>query len=90
MMQWNGDMGVWGYILTGTSFLLFCGVVITGIVLLVRATGSSGQRGGQLPPSRRPEDLLAERFARGEIDEAEYRSRIAVLEGRAGPLNVGS
>ncbi|MHA7278017.1 SHOCT domain-containing protein [Arthrobacter sp. Hz1] len=85
MMYWNGDMGVWGYILMGISFLLFWGAVITGIVLLLRSTGNSGQRGAQLPPPRMSEDLLADRFARGEIDETEYRSRIAVLEGRAGP-----
>ncbi len=38
--------------------------------------------------SRRPgrgggEFVLAERYARGEIDEAEYRSRRATLRGRA-------
>ncbi|MEV7960483.1 SHOCT domain-containing protein, partial [Streptomyces sp. NPDC088141] len=29
--------------------------------------------------SRRAEDLLAERFARGEIDEDEYERRLTVL-----------
>ncbi|MFZ4247511.1 SHOCT domain-containing protein [Streptomyces griseoincarnatus] len=35
-------------------------------------------------PDRRPpaaEQVLAERFARGEIDEDEYRRRAAVLRG---------
>ncbi|MEW2558755.1 SHOCT domain-containing protein [Streptomyces griseorubiginosus] len=31
-----------------------------------------------VPPS--PEQLLAERFARGEIDEEEYRRRMSVLD----------
>ena len=30
-----------------------------------------------------PEQILAERFARGEIDEGEYRARLAVLRGPA-------
>jgi putative membrane protein len=30
---------------------------------------------------RDPKEILQERFARGEIDEAEYRSRLNVLEG---------
>lgn len=30
-----------------------------------------------------PEQILAERFARGEIDEGEYRGRLAVLRGSA-------
>ncbi|MEU6537714.1 SHOCT domain-containing protein [Streptomyces sp. NPDC047000] len=32
-----------------------------------------------------PEQLLAERFARGEIDEDEYRRRLAVLRDAGGP-----
>jgi putative membrane protein len=48
--------------------------VIVGIVLLVRYFGRSGQ-----PPTaaHTPEQLLAERFARGEIDESEYQARLA-------------
>lgn len=90
MMYWNGDMGLWGYILMGSTFVLFWGAVITGIVLFSRSVGDSVGRSGQLPVSRTAEDVLAERFAAGEIDEAEYRSRIAVLQGWVGPLNVGS
>jgi len=81
-MYWNGDMGQWGYALMGISFLLFWGAVITGVALLWRSS-NSGQRGGQPPHPRVAEDLLAERFARGEIDESEYRSRVAVLKGHA-------
>jgi hypothetical protein len=33
------------------------------------------------PAATPPERLLAERFARGEIDEEEYRRRLAVLRG---------
>jgi putative membrane protein len=36
-----------------------------------------------LPPA--PEQVLAERFARGEIDEDEYRRRLGVLRETAGP-----
>ena len=42
--------------------------------------GSSGASGGlprYEPP--RPEDVLAGRFARGEVDEDEYRQRITLL-----------
>jgi uncharacterized membrane protein len=37
-------------------------------------------------PGGRPstEDLLAQRFARGEIDEAEYRQRLRILAEPAG------
>jgi uncharacterized membrane protein len=36
--------------------------------------------------NRDPEELLASRFARGEIDEAEYARRLAVL--RDGPIEL--
>ena len=46
MMVWDGNMGVWGYILMVASFVLFWGAIITAIVLFGRSTG-----GGQ-PPLR--------------------------------------
>jgi putative membrane protein len=71
-----------GYTLGTISMVLFWGAVIAGIVLLVRHLGSSGQQ-TPAPPSlpATPEQLLAGRFARGEIDEQEYRQRLAVLQG---------
>lgn len=81
MMFWYGNgMGGWGYGLMALSMLAFWGLVILVIVALVQYLA----RGAQ-PPSahaaRRPmpEELLAERFARGEIDEQEYRRRLDML-----------
>jgi len=60
---------------------LFWGAVIVGIILLVRHFGRGGQQTPSPPPSQlaSPEQLLAERFARGEIDEEEYRRRMTVV-----------
>jgi putative membrane protein len=38
------------------------------------------QEAGGADRRRDPVEILQERFARGEIDEAEYRSRLNVLE----------
>ncbi|MGO8937378.1 MAG: SHOCT domain-containing protein [Mycobacterium sp.] len=61
--------------------VLFWVAMITAIVLAARyLVGSGGTVGG--PPRYeppRPEDVLAGRFARDEIDEDEYRRRIALL-----------
>ena len=92
MMYWDGNMGVWGYILMGVSFVLFWGAIITGIILFARAMGAGGRRyeggapGAGVPPGAGvAENLLAERFARGEIDENEYTARLTVLRrGRGG------
>ena len=39
--------------------------------------GTVGNRTAGMRPT--PEELLAERFARGEIDEQEYRTRLDTL-----------
>jgi putative membrane protein len=89
MMYWYGSgMSGWGYALMTISMVLFWGAVIAGIVALVRYAGRSGQQGAapSAPPPA-PERLLAERFARGEIDEEEYRRRLAALRGAGHAAN---
>ncbi|WP_200951909.1 hypothetical protein [Arthrobacter sp. Soil736] len=80
MMYWDGNMGVWGYILMGVSFVLFWGAIITAIILFARSMGAGSRRyeGGGTGPGV-AENLLAERFARGEIDESEYTARLTTL-----------
>ena len=56
-------------------FLVLIALIIAAIVLLVRHFVSRPQGAGSA------ENLLADRFARGEIDEAEYHTRRAVLRG---------
>lgn len=54
--------------------LFFIGVWVFVIVTLRRRWACGGGRGG--------ESVLAERYARGEIDEGEYRQRREVLRSR--------
>ncbi len=42
-MYWGNGMGGWGMVLMTVSSLLFWGLVIAGIVALVRYAGRSGQ-----------------------------------------------
>ena len=88
-MYWYGSgMSGWGYALMTVSMVLFWAAVIFGIVALVRYFGRGGQQdttAPSQPPS--PERLVAERFARGEIDEEEYQRRLAALQA-AGQAQV--
>lgn len=87
MMYWGGNMGVWGYVLMGLSFVLFWGAIITAVILFARTMGAGGRRyeGSSAGPSPSvAENLLAERFARGEIDESEYTARLTVLRRARG------
>ncbi|MEV6165671.1 SHOCT domain-containing protein [Streptomyces sp. NPDC052052] len=88
MIWYNGGWGWGGWFFMTMFMVLFWALVIAGIVALVRylSTSHHDRRPGQSPSSGEPrwgssraEDLLAERFARGEIDEDEYRRRLALL-----------
>ena len=86
MMYWGYGMNGWGYLTMALSTVAFWGVLITGIVLLVRYLGS-GYRSRRPPTTVEPQQILVERFARGEIDEQEYHSRLATLRGTGHPTD---
>lgn len=80
MMYWYGSgMNGWGYALMTISMILFWGLIIT----LAIVVGRRLLREERLPsgPST-PENVLAMRLARGEIDEDEYERRMATLRAR--------
>ena len=78
MMDWNGGWGWGNWLAMSLMMLVFWGAVIWLVVTLVRG---SNRGGTSTAAPRSAEDLLAERFARGEIDEAEYQERLRVLRG---------
>jgi putative membrane protein len=81
MMWYGGDWGWASWILMTVGMVAFWALVITAVVLAVRYL--AGPRGTAASPSgcgeTRAEGVLAERFARGEIDENEYRQRLSLL-----------
>jgi putative membrane protein len=81
MYGYGNGIGGWGYALMAIGMILFWGAVIYGIVALARYTRRDGpQRHEPVgPPAPGPERLLAERFARGDIDEDEYPQRLTSL-----------
>lgn len=85
-MFWYGNgMGGWGYALMTVSMALFWGLVIFGVVALTRYLARPVRRPEALgAPRPTPEQMLAERFAQGEIDEQEYRRRLATLNSGPG------
>jgi putative membrane protein len=86
MYGYGNGIGGWGYALAAIGMILFWGAVIYGIMALVRHTRRDDPQGREpaAPPVPEPERLLAERFARGEIDEGEYHQRLTSLRA-AGP-----
>jgi putative membrane protein len=81
MMFWYGhDMGWWGYAGMAILMAVFWALPIGGIAALVKYFIDDRPVGPDTPSeSASPADVLAGRFARGEISEKEYRDRLAVL-----------
>lgn len=82
-MIYDHSVGGWGWIWMLVSMLVFWGLLIGAIVLVVRslahARPTSPTPGS---PTASAEQVLAERFARGDIDSDEYRQRLQTLRGR--------
>jgi putative membrane protein len=79
MMYWyDHDLNGWGYAWMSIGMVLFWGLLIAAFVILVRLATRPDQSSADRH-ERVAEQLLAERFARGEIDEKEYTDRLATL-----------
>ncbi len=68
--------------MTVLMVVLLVAVIVAIIFFAVRylsGSGSSHHRGGPGLEGMRAEDRLADRFARGEIDEDEFRKRMTLL-----------
>ena len=75
MMDWyDGGLNWGGWLAMTAMMLLFWGGVFVALVVLFRGGGP-----WRRPADRDPQQVLDERFARGEIDETEYHARRDVL-----------
>jgi len=79
MMWWSDGGWTWWGWCAGVAFMLaFWALFAWIIVTLIRSKDDA-------PPSRSPEDILAERYARGDIDQDEYQHRRDILRQPAKP-----
>jgi putative membrane protein len=80
MMMGHCGAGGWAHWVWMAETFLLWALAITAVVLVVRHLVSQG--GANASPATGPpreEGLLAERYARGEIDDADYQQRMTVL-----------
>jgi putative membrane protein len=76
--------GDWGHHPWWPLWLLFWAAVIGTAVWLI-----SRRRGRRGAPLYRAHEILAERYARGELGGEEYRQRVAELRSSAGAKSDG-
>jgi putative membrane protein len=72
-MMWYGNGSGVGWLVMSLMMLVFWGGVIALVVWFVRQPRRQG--GDETSPEKSPTTILEERFARGEIDEEEFRKR---------------
>ncbi|GAA2541877.1 hypothetical protein GCM10010210_10490 [Pseudonocardia hydrocarbonoxydans] len=75
MWSYGTAMNGWGYVLLAVGTVLLWVIAALVVAALVRDRGpvATGDR------AETPEEILADRFARGRIDEEEYRTRLQIL-----------
>ena len=79
-MYWGPGMGGLGMPLMIIGNLAFWGLLITVAVLLARSI-RVGRTTSTPPGEISPQQIAAQRFARGEINEDEYLRLLHVLSG---------
>jgi putative membrane protein len=71
----------WGWLLMTLGMLGFWALVAVLTLALLRRPGPPDhQRQPDQQPRPGPEEILAERLARGELDPDEYRQRLQTLQ----------
>ncbi len=77
----HGYGHMWGggahWIFGPLMMILFLGLIVAVVVLIVRWLGGMGGGAGARPKAA--QDILEERFARGEIDKEEFEQRRQAL-----------
>ena len=71
--MWGNDEG-WMWLWGTLMMLAIIGAIVAGIWLIVRSTRPPGPR-----PNDRAREILAERYARGDLSSEEYHERLAEL-----------
>jgi putative membrane protein len=79
MMDWNGGWGVGGWLVMSLMMVVVWGLPIALVVWAVRSSFRRDEPSVTAPPRPDAGQVLAERFAQGEIDEDEFNRRSQVL-----------
>jgi putative membrane protein len=85
MMFWDGhDLGSWGWLAMIAGIVLVSILTASLVIWFLRAFDRPDRAKGAPSPDR----VLAERFARGEIDRHEFAERIAAIRAADRPTSL--
>ena len=77
-MMWGGE----GWWVLGALVMVVCFFMMGRMMMGRSGSGHGGHGASEDQSNRSARDILAERFARGEISEEEFQQRRRVLEHR--------
>jgi putative membrane protein len=77
MMHWGGDFGM-GFGGGGIFMILFWILIIMGVVYLVKIL--IGGTSGEEKKSESVQEVLAKRFAKGEMSKEEFEDAMVILK----------
>ena len=77
MMWYDGSPGWGGWLMMSLGMVAFWTLVVVAVIALVR--GLRDERPTRQDSGTDPRRLLDERFARGDIDEEDYKARRDLL-----------
>ena len=77
-MMWSNGMGWSGWLIMSITALAFWALVVFAVIALFRGARSDAAPTGRVE-ERDADQILDQRFARGEIDADEYHARQRVL-----------
>jgi putative membrane protein len=83
---WHDGPGGWGWLFMAVMMIAFWGGLAWIVANLIRQggvnRGASQSGSAATPTATNPEDILHERFARGEIDVEEYHQRLDAMRAK--------
>jgi putative membrane protein len=82
MPGYGYGMGGWGWIFMSLSTLAFLALIALVVWAVLRTSNSGNSGGRSVPGGESAREILAQRYARGEIDDQEYQQRLRILSGK--------
>lgn len=75
MMAWGHDMYGWGGHWPGGILMIVVSVLVIGGLMLLAKGAFSPSGAGSAAALESPENILRRRYARGELDKAEFEQK---------------
>jgi putative membrane protein len=85
MYGYGSGMSGWDHVLMIAVALLVAGLVATGTLVLIRRGAAARRPATDATRQGEAQRILEQRFARGEVDPDEFRTRMDVLRSNVKP-----